>query len=362
MNVQFIRLSGYGEEPGRGQAAYATITGVIAEVVRAPHNAPHVAFPDKPVQIFGIDPLEVAHQATELLRLARDSRGRRLRSSCVSLIAGVATYPIARADMGGFVSDRDFYQLWEQQTLEFLQKEHGEALKCVLRHEDETHLHVHFYILPVLTMDGRLDFRYAHPGRYALARAVERGVCSAARDSAYTNATVAYQDRFHLDVSRYFGHERVGPRRKRVDRARHKANRAAAEHVDRIRAELEMDYRVHVSESEANDRSRRVSDVHLIAVAAEREQGLRAEIDRLRADKARLEAEARHLRQVHQTHENEQVPIASEPDPLTRQNLMETLAFLAELETQPPDSSVVATGNELPDDEAEPGSAPGFSS
>jgi hypothetical protein len=41
---------------------------------------------------------------------------------------------------------------------------------------------------------------------------------------------------------------------------------------------------------------------------------------------------------------------------------METLAFLAELETQPPDSSVVATGNELPDDEAEPGSAPGFSS
>jgi hypothetical protein len=149
-NLQFIHLSSYGETPGRGQPAYATIKGVIAEAVRAPDNAPHIAFPDGPAQIFGIDPLEVADQATELLRLAKDSWGRRLRNSCVSLIAGVATYPIPKADMGGFVSDRDCYHLWEQQTLEFLKKEHGDALKCVLRHEDETYLHLHFYILPVV--------------------------------------------------------------------------------------------------------------------------------------------------------------------------------------------------------------------
>jgi hypothetical protein len=359
-NVQFIHLASCGGKPGRGQPAYATINGVIAEAVRAPRNAPHVAFPDEPAQIFGIDPLEVAHQATELLRLAKDSRGRRLRSSCVSLIAGVATYPIPKSEMGGFVSDRDFYHLWEQQTLEFLQQEHGDALKCVLRHEDETHLHLHFYILPVLTMDGRLDFLHAHPGRYARADAVEREACSAARDAAYTNATVAYQDRYHLDVSRWFGHERVGPRRKRVDRARHKANRAAVEHVERMRAEFEMNYRVQVSESEANERSRRVSDVHFIAVAAEREQGLRAEIDRLLADKERLEAEVRHLRLAGQKHEVEEVHIVPDVDPLTRQNLMESLAWLTELEPQPVEDAASNTCNEGPDDEVERGTALGF--
>lgn len=357
-NVQFVHLSGYGDKPGRGQPPYATIKGVIAEAVRAAHSAPHVTFPNQPVQVFGIDPLEVAHQATELLCLARDSRGRRLRKSCVALIAGVATYPIPKCDMGGFVSDYDFYSLWEQQTVEFLKKEHGAALKCVLRHEDEFHLHLHFYILPTLTMDGRLDFRHAHPGRHARADAVERGVCSAARDAAYTNATVDYQNRYHADVSRLFGHERVGPRRKRVDRDRHKANRSATEHVERIRAEFELDYRVTVSESEANERSRYISEVDFIAVAVERERRLRAEIDRLQADKRQLEEEVRRLRQPNELIENGGAFILPDPEePLRRQSILEELALLAELDPQPVEATL---RNEVPAGEVEPKVVPEF--
>jgi hypothetical protein len=294
-SVQFIHLSSRGRTRARGEPAYSTIDGVIGEAVRAPGNAPHIAGPIEPAQIYGIDPLEVARQATELSYLARDRKGRRLKSDGVSLVAGVATYPMPKADMGGFVSDRDVYQHWESQTLEFLQKEHGEALRCVLRHEDETHLHLHFYNLPTLAMDGRRNFRHAHPGRYARADAVERGLCPAACDAAYTNATKAYLDRYHVDVSRWFGHERAGPRRKRVDRARHKVNRAADEFVARKHAELEMEYWLAVSENEANERSRRVSEVQFIAVAVAREQALRAENDRLRADKERLEADVRHF-------------------------------------------------------------------
>lgn len=357
-NVQFIRLSGYGERPGRGQPPYATINGVIAEAIRAARNAPHVAFPTEPVQIFGIDPLEVAHQAIELLRLAKDTRGRRLRKSSVSLIAGVATYPIPKSDMGGFVSDYDVYSLWEQQTLEFLKKEHGEALKCVLRHKDEFRLHLHFYILPTLTMDGRLDFCHAHPGRYARANAVERRVCSAACDAAYTNATVDYQNRYHADVSRFFGHERVGPRRKRVDRDRHKANRAATEHAERIRAELELDYRVTVSESEANERSRFISEIHFIAVAVEREQRLRAEIDRLQADKRQLEEELRCLRQVNDPSENGDALILPDPkETLRRQYILKELALLTELDPQPVETT---SREEVPADEVEPNIVRGF--
>jgi hypothetical protein len=357
-NIQFIRLTGYGEKPGRGQPSYATIKGIIAEAVRSAHNAPHVAFPREPRKIFGIDPLEVAHQATELLHRARDTMGRRLRKSCVVLIAGVATYPIPKSDMGGFVSDGDVYSSWEQETLEFLKKEHGETLKCVLRHEDETHLHIHFYILPKLNIDGHLDFHHAHPGRYARADAVERGVCTAAQDAAYTNATVEYQNRYHANVSRRFGHERTGPRRKRVDRDRHKANRSAAEHVERVRAELELDYRVTVSESEANERSSYISEVPFIAVAVEREQRLRAEIARLEADKKRLEKEIRRLRQVDDEPQIGEAFVAPDVgEPVARQYLMENLASLAQLESQP----LEGTLGEGSEDEPAPSTVRGFS-
>jgi hypothetical protein len=48
----------------------------------------------------------------------------------------------------------------------------------------------------------------------------------------------------------------------------------------------------------------------------------------------------------------------SDREPLAPHDLTESLAWLAELQLL--DSSVIATGNEFSDDEAEPGSAPGF--
>lgn len=357
-NPQFIRLSSYGEKPGRGQPPYATIRGIIGEALRLAGSAPHLAFPREPVQLFGIDPLEVADQACELLSLAKDSDGRRLKKSCISLIGGVATYPIPKFDMGGFVNDYDVYSLWEQKTLDFLKKEHGSALRCALRHEDETHFHIHFYTLPRLTNSERLDFRDAHPGRYARADAVERGVCSAAQDAAYTNAVVAYQNRYHADVGLFFGHDRAGPRRMRVDRDRHKANRSATEHVERVRAELELDYRVDVSEDEADERSLCVSKLAFIAVAVERERKLRAEIARLEADKKELEAEIRHLRQTNDVDQASEVIVAPASEvPFARLRVTESLAFLAELEPQPEE----AWNAEEFEAEVEPSAISGFS-
>jgi hypothetical protein len=332
-NPQFIHLSSYGETPGRGQPPHATVRGVIAEAMRSAGNAPHIAFPREPVRLFGIDLLAIADQACDLLSMAKDSAGRRLRKSCIGLIAGVVTYPIPKCDMGGFVNDYDVYSLWEQYTLDFLKKEHGSALTFALRHEDETHFHIHFYTLPELADSDRLDFRDAHPGRYARAEAVKRGVCSAAQNAAYTNAVVAYQDRYYAEVSRFFGHDRAGPRRKRVDRDRHKANRSATEHLERARAELELEYRVDVSENEADERSLRVNKLAFIVVAVERERKLRAEIAQLKADKKHVEAEIRILRQKNDVDQANEVIFAPDSEePFARLRVAESLAFLAELE------------------------------
>jgi hypothetical protein len=134
-----------------------------------------------------------------------------------------------------------------------------------------------------LAPDHQLDFASAHPGRKALKEAKERGVEPAAQQAAYTNAMIGWQDRYHQEVSKFFGHDRYGPRRKRVDRARHKANREAEESVSRIRAELELEYRADVSDDEADARTLRVSKVFFIAAAVVKQQEMQREIDRLQA-------------------------------------------------------------------------------
>jgi hypothetical protein len=106
---------------------------------------------------------------------------------------------------------------------------------------------------------------------------------SAVQQAAYTNEMIAWQNRYYQEVSKFFGHERYGPRRKRVDRVRHKVNREAAEQVSRIRAELELEYRVDLSEDEADVRTSRVSEGDFIAVAVAKQQEMQLEIDRLRA-------------------------------------------------------------------------------
>jgi hypothetical protein len=281
-SLQFIHLNGYGRTPGRGCKSHETILGVTAEAARIEGHAPHIQCPNEPRMVYGISPIDVGQEAIRLSFLAKDCIGRRLKSDGVVLVAGVATYPIPIADMGGFVSDRDVYNLWVTRTLEWLSKEH-EGLRSVVEHTDEGHLHLHFYSLPLLRPDGQLNFAPAHPGRRALKEARERRVEPAVQQAAYTNEMVAWQDRYYLEVSKFFGHDRYGPRRQRVDRVRHKANREATKHVSRIRAELELEYRVDVSEDEAEVRTSRVSEVDFFAVAVAKQQEMQREIDRLRA-------------------------------------------------------------------------------
>jgi hypothetical protein len=214
--------------------------------------------------------------------MAKDRRGRCLRCNGVVLAAGVVTYPLPVADMGGFVSDYDVYHLWVRRTLEWLLTQHGASLVSVVEHADEGHLHLHFFTLPEIGPNGRLKFELAHAGRRAVNAAIERGRTPAAQEAAYVNAMIAYQDSYHRDVSKFFGHDRFGPRRKRVERAVHKVNRQAEADLSRLRAELELEYWVTVTDENANRRSHEVSKVDFIAVAAEQQRLQQMEIERLR--------------------------------------------------------------------------------
>jgi hypothetical protein len=318
--LQFIHLNGYGRTPGRGRESHETIEGVTAEAARIKGNAPHIPCPNEPTIIYGVGPIQVGQEAIRLSFQAKNCLGHRLKSDGVVLVAGVATYPIPIADMGAFASDWDVYSLWVARTVEWLLKEH-DGLRSVVQHTDEGYLHLHFYSLPLLGPDNQLNFAPAHPGRRALKEARERGVEPAVQQAAYTNEMVEWQNRYYQEVSKFFGHDRYGPRRKRVDRVRHKANREAGEEVSRIRAELELEYRVDVSEDEAKVRTSRVSEVDFIAVAVAKQQEMQLEIDRLRAK----------LRD----HGIVEGNVAAPPPPGSRKNASEALAIPLEIEVMP---------------------------
>lgn len=280
--IQFIRLTGFGRTPGRGCEPHETIEGITGEAVRAKGCAPHIRYPSEPRLVYGISPTEVGREAIRLSLQARDSIGRRLKSDAVALVAGVVTFPIPVAEMGGFESDGDAYNLWVTKTLDWLLKEFS-GLVSVVEHTDEGYLHLHFFCLPQLAPDGQLDFLPAHPGRKALKEAKERGVEPAVQQAAYTNAMIAWQDRYHQEVSKFFGHDRYGPRRRRVDRARHKANREAAAKLVQHRAELELEYRIDVSDEEADVRSQLIDEADVVAAAVATIRQQRREIVRLRS-------------------------------------------------------------------------------
>ncbi len=284
MLIQSMHLNGYGRTPGRRQEPYATIEGIVAEATRVPANSPRVSHPVKPKLIYGADPRDVGVEAVSLSLLANDRIGRRLRSNGAVLLAGVVSYPMPVSCMGEFVSDYDVYHHWRTLVVDWLKLEHGDRLKSVVEHVDEDMLHLHFFSLPTIGIDNRLDFAQAHPGRHSLNAAVDRGVCKAAQQAAYTQAMIDYQDRLHSQVSVLFGHERVGPRRRRIERERHKVIRQAEFDLSRRRAELEFEFWAPVSEDEANERSLVVSksDFIAVAVAAEEQKKLQAEIARLK--------------------------------------------------------------------------------
>ena len=279
---QFLHLGCYGEKPRSGADGWSCIGGIIAEAARVAGNFRHIKNPAPPNLVYGQDPHEVGAAAMLLATQARDKKGRRLRRDGVTLIAGVVTYPMPRADLAGSVVEKDIYELWKNKTIDWLVSASGIEVRSILEHTDEEYLNLHFFALPTLTADLRLDFDAVHPGRKARDAAAARGASPAGIQAAYQGAMVDWQDRFHRDVSAFFGHQRFGPRRQRVTRERHKAIRQAGRESGSMRAALELEYKLARTPEEVDGLTRRVDPDDFKAVAL-------AEIATLRQQLARKE-------------------------------------------------------------------------
>ncbi|MCK9917124.1 plasmid recombination protein [Microbacteriaceae bacterium K1510] len=294
MASQFIHIGVFGRFPRKGEPAWSCITGITAEGARAPGACGHVPYPAEPALLHGVSPLMAGKGAIEHAERAVDAKGRRLRRDGVALIAGIVSYPVERVVVDGMIGDADFYRYWLYEVVEWLRAQFGRELRSVVEHSDEKYYHVHFYVVPSLGEDRRLNLDVIHAGRRAKTEAAAAGADKKAQEAAYRDGMRRFQDRFWEDVSRHFGHDRFGPRRARIARKERLAERALEEERVRLREAAEREIAQEAAQARAEAHDRYSARMHRLkaAYADEMQRRLAAEheLARVQAQLAELTA------------------------------------------------------------------------
>src|SRR5690606_18676728 len=143
---------------------------ILAEAERLPDACLHVAQPLPPKTVFGVDVDEVRRLHDERVGAAKatlaNGRQRAIRKDQNSLLTVVASHPSTMDAVGSDPAVEAAVRAWETKTVEWLRDQYGSALVSVIRHVDETHPHLHAFVLPT---DPEMRAGRLHPGLEAKA-------------------------------------------------------------------------------------------------------------------------------------------------------------------------------------------------
>lgn len=296
MGFQFVHLSSYARKAdaqGRGTAF------IFAEARRDPAASLHVANPAPPVVVYGVGVAEVEalHDAAADAARTVPKAGtpRRLRQDHKTLHTVIASHPYTMDEVRADPAKRAEVEVWERRTAAWLRAQYGDDLKSVVRHEDESHYHIHAYVVP--TDDPEMRALHHHPGVTAKRAAMAAGpsdgedakALSKRADREYKAAMRAWQDSYHETVGVPCGLARLGPRRRNLPRGKWQMEKAQAralkDALDRAAA-VKTKIETHIVTKKAEVES-------LVSTAETEAARLRAEADAATAEAARRLAESR---------------------------------------------------------------------
>lgn len=236
MTYQFIHIEAYARVAGASKAGGRNVGNVLAEAVREGGNCPHID-PEKladpaltPQKIYGLNLDKVEAEATKWAEQAKDAQGRNLRKDGHCMLAGIVSFPREE----GLAA----WQKFKQDALIWLKKEYGDRLRSVIEHKDESHPHLHFYVVP----EHGKAFASLHPGQQAAREAKSQGLKKGEQNEAYKNAMRDWQDKFSRDVGQSHGLTRIGPGERRLTRSEWKLEQKQAKALQqaKIRGEKTM--------------------------------------------------------------------------------------------------------------------------
>ncbi|MBY3589478.1 hypothetical protein HJA87_06215 [Rhizobium bangladeshense] len=296
MAYQFIHLESFSrkaDSKGRGTAF------IFGEARRDPAASVHVPNPSPPVVVYGatVDEVEALHDAAaDAARTTpKDGKPRKLRQDHKTLHTVVASHPLTMEEVRADPAKRREAEEWERRTVAWLRAQYGDDLKSVVRHEDESHFHVHAYIVPA--SDPEMRAARHHPGTTAKRAVMAAGpaegedtkALSKRADRKYKAAMRAWQDSYHEAVAVPCGLTRLGPQRRRLTREEWQAEktqaralRAAIDRANTVKGKVESFVATKKMETES-----------MVSTAETTAAALRAEADATKAEADRRLAEAK---------------------------------------------------------------------
>lgn len=195
---------------------------VVDEAIREASSIPHIDAPQPPEYVYG-EPLEGLEMAcNKWAESVRDGRGHATRKDALCLLAGVVSAP---KDI-----TPEAWEAFQKDSLKWLKKKYGKSLRTVIAHHDESHPHLHFYVIPELGQ----RFETVHQGRAAAAQVKAENGVKGLQNQAYKAAMREFQDEFYDRVGIEHGFTRIGPAKRRLTREEWKLEQiqaAAAAHA-----------------------------------------------------------------------------------------------------------------------------------
>lgn len=200
---------------------------ILSEALRIEGHCPHVEHPEPPTVIEGDlrelnkylkDTVPTVKRPYKAIIKGKEVTGsRKLRKDANVLMGIIASYPRVGAKRG----DPDFDQ-WMEKVLKHFKKKHGSQIKAVVAHFDESHPHLHIYVVPD-------DFEMSRVCVHDAAVKKVEDECKDRTDltkkqvskmklAAGSQALRNWQDDYYRDVSYMSGHARLGPNRRRLTR------------------------------------------------------------------------------------------------------------------------------------------------
>ncbi|OQW69535.1 MAG: hypothetical protein BVN34_04265 [Proteobacteria bacterium ST_bin12] len=240
---QFMHLELYSRAGAllqNGAGRKTSSGGVVWEATRVEGFTEHIIadgfIPAPPTYLYSQNDFTLdVHYENVLAQVEteKDSLGRKIKSDKNILLAGVVSYPKPRIAEWS-PDDEQNYIMFKEQSMEFMKKQWGDNLLCVLEHTDEQYPHIHFY---VVNKSKVADTPAMHPGFAENiriekeAKALNQPVNKKEQVHAYKNAMRLFQDDFYQTVSVYCGLDRLGPKAQRLNRTEWKDRKRATKLV-----------------------------------------------------------------------------------------------------------------------------------
>lgn len=225
MGYQFIHVDSFAKVASKNKQKLSA-RAIANEAERVTGACPHVADPKPYKQMFGIKPSEAVELAESLALKATDSRGRKLRKDAQIILGGVTSYPVPTSQLDP--NDKNL-KYWLKLNHEFFIEEYGQTYKSCVLHYDEEFIHLHYYCVPDIDSNNRLNIGQVHCG--VLARDQKSGESGKVKMRAYKQAMRSFQDRYYEKVGKRCGLTRNGANKRRLTRSQWKAEQATAKRL-----------------------------------------------------------------------------------------------------------------------------------